>query len=113
MLLASTRWFAVWTGLVAAAAWTLVVFAWTRYGRWRALGAFLASYEVHKKLREDGPSARLAITRERGRLGVDFAESEDGEIGGTVTLSERFPKSGRGLTNTACLTGDWHGAPGS
>jgi hypothetical protein len=88
--------FAVWTGLVAAAVWTLLAFAWRRYRLRRALTAFVGSYEIHRKLHDEGAVGTAHIARDGDGLNVEYTEHGRGEAQAKVTLSERFPKSGRG-----------------
>jgi len=99
MLLAIT-WadggWAIVTGIVATAAWTGLVVVAQRQRRRKALDAFVGSYESYTKL--NGKFlGNIDIRRDDKVLRVDFTENARGEIGGRITLSERFPKSGHAV----------------
>jgi hypothetical protein len=97
-VLIATTWadigWAFVTGIVATAAWTALLIAVQRWRHGKALDAFVGSYDSYSKL-EGESLGRVDIRREDDVLKVGFKAPERGEIAGRITLSERFPKSGR------------------
>src|SRR5215510_14938703 len=95
---------ALLAGVVAAAVWTAFVFAFQRWRRGQALDRFVGSYESYKKLRGDFLGS-VVIQRDDDTLKVDFKAEGGGEIGGGITLSDRFPKTGRAVYGHRCTDG--------
>jgi hypothetical protein len=95
---------ALLSGVVAAAAWAGLVVEVQRRRRRRALDAFVGVYGNHRKLRGELIS-NVHVFRDGDELRVTWPEYPNGEVTGTITLSDRFPKGGRGTYEHHLLDG--------
>lgn len=110
MLVASTHADFAWallaglvSGLAATALWTALMSKRQRRNRQRALEAFVGPYESQRRGCDE--IDRLRITRDGDELSVEL-ENKRGPASGRITLSDRFPKSGRGAYEHHFYNGD-------
>jgi hypothetical protein len=83
-------------GLVATLAWTAVVLAVRRCRHELALRAFVGDYERYSKLKNKH-LGKARVTLKGHELAVEFPGDPKGPVSGTITLNERFRKTGLGL----------------
>jgi hypothetical protein len=106
MLVASTYadlgW-ALLAGLAATALWTALVWWWQRRSRQRALEVFVGTYDSQRRGGDEVYKVR--IRRDGDELCVEL-ENKRGPAQGRITLSDRFPKSGRGAYEHHFSDGD-------
>jgi hypothetical protein len=106
-VLAAITWadagLAIGTGLIATAAWTGLVLLWQRSRRRRSLCAFVGDYESHA--RHNAETDEVQIRTDGDELCVDL-KNKRGPARGRITLSDRFPKSGRGAYEHHFSDGD-------
>jgi hypothetical protein len=91
---------AVVGGVVATALWSAAVLMWRRVRTRNALQRFVGLYSINRKLRPDELVGSLAVRRTGQRLEVGYLDNGRGNnsiVQGTITLNERFNKSGRAV----------------
>lgn len=110
MLLASTYADLGWAllagllaGLIATALWTALARWWQRRRRSRALDDFVGTYESQRRGGKE--IDEVQIRKDGDELDVEL-KNKRGPASGRITLSDRFPKSGRGAYEHHFLTGD-------
>jgi hypothetical protein len=110
----ASLWFAVVTGVVAAAFWAFGAYAIQRLRLWLTFRQYAGSYLERRKFPTDPMAERnhLRIEVRRNILAVRFERQHQGRtITGDIVMNPQFPRSGRGQyddhTDARQLWGFW------